>query len=418
MSKPRIAFVAPPFAGHLYPLLELAAAAQSAGYPVEVITGVAKLPAVAARNLPASSLPCLGGAALEQIANTDSAVGSNPRRLLAQLRASLALAVAARDQLGAMWRETPPDLVVADSVAISAGLVAQAMGVGWITTIATPFAIENRRGVPCYMGGWTEGDGIGYRLRDAAGRTLTRLAKHGMAVAVSGQLEALGTGVYRRDGTEACYSPEAILGFGLTELEFSRDWPSCFRMIGPIFANPETAQPPPLLATDRPNILISLGTHLPWAKKNLAADVAWLAAKLPSMHFTVTLGQPERMGDAMIRLADNAVMLPFLSYQNALGHFDAVIHHGGAGISYACIAMGRRAIVVPHDYDQFDYAARIAAKGAGLRVKHLRSPQMLAALDQIMASDTCPGLPALRAAAARYDPSNAFLDVVDRMTGG
>ncbi|ASG25050.1 glycosyltransferase [Nitrospirillum viridazoti] len=418
MTRPRIVFVAPPFAGHLYPLLELAMAAQAAGYRVEVITGAAKLPSVTASGLTASALPCLSGVSLERIVDTNRAVGGNPLRLLKQLRASLEVAVAARDQLLALWRVAPPDLVVADSVAVSAGLAAQALGIGWITTIATPFTIENRRGVPCYMGGWTEGSGLGHRLRDAAGRILTRMAKRGMALAVSDLLSALGSGVYREDGTEACYSPRSILGFGLTELEFNRDWPLHFQMIGPVFANPEVESPAPPLASGRPNVLVSLGTHLPWAKKTLAADMAWFAAQRPDLHFVATLGHPERMDEAAIYLARNAVMVPFLSYRTHLGCFDAVIHHGGAGISYAAISLGRPAIVVPHDYDQFDYAARIVAKGAGLRVRRLRSPEMLAALDGIMAPDTCPGLSALAAAAAGYDPHAAFLEVVDSMTGG
>lgn len=418
MNRPRITFVAPPFAGHLYPLLDLALAAQAAGYAVEIITGAAKLPTITACGLAVSSLPCLSGASLERIADTDRAIGSNPLRLLAQLRASLTVAVAACDQLRALWRTVPPDLVVADSVALSAGLVAQELGIGWITTIATPFAIENRRGVPCYMGGWTEGRGPGHRIRDAAGRMLTQMAKRAMALAASDLLSALGSGVYRADGSEASYSPHSILGFGLTELEFDRDWPACFRMIGPVFANPEMDGPSPPLTGDRPNILVSLGTHLPWAKKGLAADLTWLAAQRPDLHFIATLGDPERRGDDPVTVADNAVIMPFLSYQAHLGRFDAIIHHGGAGISYAAIARARPAIVVPHDYDQFDYAARIAAKGAGLRVRRLRSPEMLAALDRIMMPDACPGLPALAAAAALYDPRAAFLAVVDRMTGG
>ena len=37
--------------------------------------------------------------------------------------------------------EQPPDLVVADSVAPVGGLVCDELGIPWITTIATPFAI-------------------------------------------------------------------------------------------------------------------------------------------------------------------------------------------------------------------------------------------------------------------------------------
>jgi glyoxylase-like metal-dependent hydrolase (beta-lactamase superfamily II) len=48
-----------------------------------------------------------------------------------------------------------------------------------------------------------------------------------------------------------------------------------------------------------------------------------------------------------------------------------VVHHGGAGITYAAIRAGVPAVVLPQDYDQFDYAARIHAGGAGLLLQSL-----------------------------------------------
>lgn len=412
-----LCFVAPPFAGHLYPMLPLAAAAQAAGYRVEIVTGAAKRAAVAAAGLPARSLPCLAGSAMERIADTDQRVGSHPLRLLRQLRASLALSAQARDELAALWRQDRPDLVIADSVAIAAGLAADAAGITWINTIATPFALENRQGVPAYLGGWRPGDGVACRLRDAAGRAAIRSAKQGLAFLVRRELGALGARLYRADGAEAAYSPRAILGFGLTELEFDRDWPSAFTMIGPVFANPEPV-PVPDLPAGRPRVLVTLGTHLPWAKAHLAEDIVWLAQHRPGFCFIGSAGAPERSGEPLRQLAPNGWLLPFLPYAAGLGQFDAIIHHGGAGITYAALAHGLPSIVVPHDYDQFDYAARLSAKGAGLRVRRLRSRALLAALDRIGRPETCPGLPGLKAAAAAYRPAERFLSIVDSIIGG
>ncbi len=415
MIPKRISFVAPPFAGHLNPLLELATAAADAGYQVTVVTGTARLAAVATLGLRGVALPCLAGQPMERIADTERRVGSHPGRLLDQLRRSLTLMATARDELSALWHTEPPDLVVADSVAAAAGLAAHRLGLPWITTIATPFALECRRGVPSYLGGWSEGTTLFHRLRDAAGRAVVRGVKRSLAMAVRRQLATLETGVYRADGSEACYSPTAILGFGLHELEFQRDWPAVFRMIGPCFRNPEPIGMPSL-PPGGPRVLVTLGTHLPWAKATLADDLAWLAARRPNLVLVGSLGMAAAGTDGR-PLAANAVLFPFLPYAAGLPWFDAVIHHGGAGITYAAIAAGKPAVVVPHDYDQFDYAARVVAKGAGLRVARLRSQATLTALDRVLAPAALPALAGLAAAAARYRPGAAFLAEVAQLVG-
>ena len=415
-SRPkRIACVAPPFAGHVNPMLDMADAAAQAGYQATVITGVAKLPVIAALGLRGIVLPCLGGDRLERIADTERQVGGNPLRLLAQLRAALDLMVTARDELLALWRVEPPDLVVADSVAVAAGLAAEALGLPWITTIATPFALECRRGVPSYVGGWSEGAGTFHRLRDAAGRRLIRGVKRGLGFGVRRSLARLGAGVYRADGSESAYSPTAILGFGMLELEFDRDWPAAFRMIGPSFRNFEPMAPP-VLPAGRPRVLVTLGTHLPWAKAALAEDLRWLAGQRPDVSFVGSLGNSQESGGERA-LAPNAELHPFLPYTAVLPSFDAVIHHGGAGITYAAITAGKPAVAVPHDYDQFDFAARIVAKGAGLRVARLRSPATLAAIDRVLAPEGFPALAGLAAAAARYQPRARFVAEVSRLIG-
>jgi UDP:flavonoid glycosyltransferase YjiC (YdhE family) len=415
MTVKRISFVAPPFAGHLNPLLELAKAASIAGYEVTMITGEAKIPSVMALGIHATALMCLNDKKLERIANTEKPVRGNPLRLFDQLQRSLAVVTEARREIKTLWQNARPDLVVADSVAVAAGLAATDLGLPWITTIATPFAIECRSGTPSYVGGWSEGSTILHKLRNAAGRFLVRRVKKGLAYAVRHQLAILGTEVYRSNGSEACYSPTSILGFGLRELEFERDWPPPFRMIGPLYRNPEPVAMPTLPST-RPRVLVTLGTHLPWAKSKLAEDIIWLAAHRPRISFIGSLGDIGSNNEALA-LADNATLHNFIPYSEGLPSFDAIIHHGGAGITYAAIAAGKPAIVVPHDYDQFDYAARIVAKGAGLRVARLRSKATLAALDRVLIPENFSNLSKLAEAAKHYKPHEAFLAEVTKLIG-
>ena len=67
------------------------------------------------------------------------------------------------------------------------------------------------------------------------------------------------------------------------------------------------------------------------------------------------------------------VITDYLPYTGHLDSFDYVIHHGGAGITYNCIKYKKPSLVVPHDYDQFDFAARIEYFGTGIRAGNIRN---------------------------------------------
>ena len=52
---------------------------------------------------------------------------------------------------------------------------------------------------------------------------------------------------------------------------------------------------------------------------------------------------------------------------------DYVIHHGGAGIFYQCIEFKKPALILPHDYDQFDYAIRGVEAGIAFQAHRNRT---------------------------------------------
>ena len=88
-----------------------------------------------------------------------------------------------------------------------------------------------------------------------------------------------------------------------------------------------------------------------------------------------------------------------------------MVHHGGAGITYAAILHGKPSLVVPHDYDQFDFAARIEHHGLGRRARTLNAR----ALGSVLSRPAWPALTPMQAAARRYRPAAAFLEVVALM---
>jgi UDP:flavonoid glycosyltransferase YjiC (YdhE family) len=404
-----IAFVAPPFAGHLNPLVALARGAMAAGHTVEVLTGPGKVDVVREAGVPAATLPTLGNT-LETIVDTSGRVGSNPLALAQQMRAVFGVLGGIRDDLAARWRAARPDVVVADFIAVPAGLAADVLGIPWITAIRGAFQLEGRRGPPSYLGGLEPWPGPLGAARDRLGWLAVRWGKDALAACFAPDLRRLGLRRRRPDGGEGMYSPYRILAIELKELEFDRDWPPQVRFIGSIADNPE--RPMALeLPSGRPRVLVTLGTHLPWAKATLAEDAAALASQLPEVAFLVSMGRAQGADPRPRQAAANVFVYDFVPYTQYLPEMDAVIHHGGAGVTGACIHAGKPALVFPRDYDQFDFAARIAHYGLGLRVDRLDSAATAAALRRVLTEDM-PAVARFQAIARRYDPVAGFLSEV------
>jgi len=134
----------------------------------------------------------------------------------------------------------------------------------------------------------------------------------------------------------------------------------------------------------------------------------------------ISLGELEAASPTPVRTAGNVSVYPYVSYDRQLGHVDrfaAVVHHGGAGITYSCIRAALPCLVWPRDYDQFDFAARIAHRGLGLTIRELGTPASARALDRLL-HDFDPGpLAAMSAARARYDPYAACAAVIREAAG-
>lgn len=414
----RLTLVAPPFAGHLNPLLAIGKRLAAQGHELTFITGPRKAALIESCGFAVDPVSQADPGAMERIADTPYPVRGRPLRLGRQLRDNLALMSAIRPEIEASFARRRPDLVIADFCAPLAGLICDRLGIPWITTIPTPLALETRRGTPSYMGGWGPPRHFGHRFRDAAGRAMTRAAKRSFGIAFAGAFRSLGTTVYREDGSEAAYSTAAILGLGMTELELDRDWPAAFRMIGPVTESPEP-ESLPLDLPDGPRlVLVTLGTHLAWAKRDLAERVGRLARAFPRYGFVISLGDLASASRTPVRVAGdvgNVSVYPYVSYDRHLDRFAAVLHHGGAGITYSCIRAARPSLVWPRDYDQFDFAARIAHRGLGLTVRDPGAPAAARALDRLL-HDFDPGpLAAMSAALERYDPWSACADVIHRL---
>jgi UDP:flavonoid glycosyltransferase YjiC (YdhE family) len=361
----RIDFLAPPFSGHLHPILGMARMAQQY-YDVRVLSTEAGVERIRAAGLEA--VPLMRGAdhLLDRITNPPYAVRSNPLRLYRQFQEAAKLLGQLGTEIGDLYRREAPQLLIADYTLPAAGLAAQRAGVSWWTSLPSPCVLETPDGPPAYFGGLSIARSPVGRWRDACGRRLVRFFKQGIFRMHGRSLRSAGiSSPYRTDGSEAVYSPEKILALGLPELEFPRQWPKTVQFVGPMLYTPPNSGVEPEFREGHRHVLISLGTHLAWCKDEFATRMSGVANSLSDVVFHFSDGAPDA---PYARSRSNFQRLPFVDYGRWLSRYDLVIHHGGAGIMYYCIAHAKPSLVYPVDYDQFDHAARLVHANLAVRV--------------------------------------------------
>ena len=416
MKKIKIDVVAVPLSGHLYPTLNLLAPLlQNPQYEIRLFTGPQKKAVAEAVGF--QVLPILEGHVkeFEQAANNKEQLGIISA--YRQLSASLDLINLVSDQLIQEWTNHRPDIAIVDFITLSGGLVAEQMGIPWITTMATQFAIETTDGPPCFFGGMGTPQNSWQALEQFLGRKITCLGKRIVTFLLRDRLRRYHFKVYNQKGQETIYSPYSILGIGMKEVELKKGFPEHYRWVGPFGASVETVEDYPLdlsLFAGRKKVLVSCGTQLEWARENLIYQAKQLANAHPDCHFFVTRGVG---GEAFQceHLMENLSLVSYLPYKEYIPQMDYVIHHGGAGIFYQCIIYGKPALILPHDYDQFDYAVRGVEAGVAYTAKRDNSKVIGQVFEELLAKENWPELETLRQAAQSYNPTEILESEIHRM---
>ena len=411
----KIELLAPPYSGHLHPVLAIARALQSE-HEVTVLGTPGSQRAIEACGLQGHTvLTPEDEAGLWALANPAKPVRANPLRLHAQIRQTLGLMARLHAALTHRWAVQRPDLVVADFTLPTAGLLATRLGIRWWTSLPSPCVLETPDGPPPYLGGLRPSTGPLDDLGHAAARGLTRLFKRGVHAWHKAPMQTLELpSMYRADGSEAVYSAECILALGVPELEFARQWPDALHFVGPMLCTPPTDAPPPPFLPGARHLLVTAGTHLDWAKQALMEAAAALAQRHPDWQVHVSQGRQDGGTLAPPHAPPNLHALAFVDYERYLARYDLVLHHGGAGVMYHALCAGVPSLVHPLDYDQFDHAARLQARRAGLWVRKLAD--LPAAFDRALAdASVFDGLPALQEAVRQQIDAQQMAALVRRL---
>ena len=416
MKSIKIDVVVVPLSGHLYPTMNLLAPLlNNPQYEIRLFTGPQKKAVAEAAGF--NVVTILEGhiEEFEKAANNDEQLGI--LSAYQQLSASLDLINLVSDQLSEEWRENRPDIVIADFITLSGGLVANQLGIPWITTMATQFVLETTDGPPCLIGGMGSPKNGWDASIQYVGRKATRLVKRIVSFLLRDRLKRYDFKLYNQLDQETIYSPYSILGIGMKEVELKKGFPEHYKWVGPSGASVEAGKDYPLDLSIFPNqkkVLVTCGTQLAWAKENHIYQAKQLAKAHPDCHFFVTRG----VGGEVFQcenLMENLSVVSYLPYKEYIPQMDYVIHHGGAGIFYQCIIYGKPALILPHDYDQFDYAVRGVEAGVALSANKEDTRAIGQAFDNLLAKEDWSELEILRQAAQSYHPTEILESEIHRL---
>jgi UDP:flavonoid glycosyltransferase YjiC (YdhE family) len=381
----RVTVIAGGDPGHVFPAAALTQALVNRGHVALLCTGESWIPALARDGIPAIAMP-------------RPAPNPEPDGLRRLRQTSRRLA----PQIAAALAAFGPDLVVADVMTPSGGLVAGLLDVPWIQLVPHPLQDPSRY-LPPSSSGLAAARGPLGRLRDQRLYRITSEQWRQGDLARERDRERLGLPPDRG-------APLGRLIASLAALEARRpDWPAATFQVGPLEWDPTRIElvPPP---GDGPLLLLS-GTTVAGATTGLAeATLIGLAGRGVRVAWTVLSPPEDGLPDWVT--AGPGRQEPLISAAAA------VICGGGHGILAKALTRGRPVITVPGGGEQRENADRVHRAGLGVKILPNRlTPRRLAdAVQQVLtdprfahAAGSCRPRPGERGSGDRA------VDVVERL---
>lgn len=259
--------------------------------------------------------------------------------------------------LGPLIETFRPDVMVNDILTLAPALAADLAGIPRATLVPHIYPVTER-GMPFFAVGMMP-------PRTALGRKLWRSA--------SGLLET-GLRRGRREWNEqrarlglppeerlhGAQSQLLTLVATFPQLEYPRAWPEHVQVTGPMeFELPyEDVSLPP---GDDPLVLVAPSTSKDPHSRLLRAALDGLADEPVRVLATTNRVRPMRP----IAVPDNAVLVEWVSYSQALKQASLVICHGGHGTVARCLAAGVPVLLTPVAGDMAETAIRVDWAGLG-----------------------------------------------------
>ncbi|MDJ1371180.1 glycosyltransferase [Gulosibacter molinativorax] len=379
--------MAMPLAGHVAPVLAVAAELVGRGHDVRVYTGRAyrerveatgaswlgwqRAPDFDEHDLETTFPRLRGRPGIGQVITNlaDLFIGTAPGQV-ADLR----------DE----WQREPWDILVAEESTVAPRLCAESLGCHWVTLAVLPLGLPSREGPPNGLG-LLPGHGPVGKARDALLRSLTPALGSALGPALSRARRAAGLSPSRLPFDRAVFSSELILASGVPALDHHRtDRPKHLRWVGNLTAMGVTPRTSSGLLPDWWSDLDGkVVVHVTQGTFNIDPTdlIRPTLEALADLDLIVVVTTGRRGHDRLpFSVPCNARVAGFIPYDLLLPRVDAMVTNGGWGGTLGALAHGIPLVIAGGDLDKPEIAARVEASGAAVNLRNGRpSPRQVGA---------------------------------------
>jgi UDP:flavonoid glycosyltransferase YjiC (YdhE family) len=377
----RVALVAGPEPGHVFPAIALCLRLAAAGDDPVLLTGTGWLDTARRAGLDAIELLGLD----PDESDDDNDAGAKLHHRAARM-AALNLPV---------LRDLQPDLVVADVITVCGGMAAELAGIPWIELSPHPLYLPSW-GLPPIGSGLSPGSGLRGRVRDSIMRAFTARS---MRVGGRQRTQARqGIGLPAEDP-----GPRRRLIATLPALEVPRpDWPAEAVVVGPLHFEPTSAvlELPP---GEGPVVVVA-----PSTASTGTAGLAELALEHLIPGETLPVGSRLVVSQLVSSRpgGDDVAVPPWAvvglgRQDDLLRQADVVVCGGGHGMLSKTLLAGVPMVVVPGGGDQWELANRVVRQGSARLVRPVNADAVIAGVTEVLSD------PGYRQAARRAGDSIA-----------
>ena len=270
-------------------------------------------------------------------------------------------------ELPAAFEDLRIDAVLGDQMEAAGGLVAEALGLPFIS-VACALPVNREAGIPLPVMPFDYA--VGERaLHMAEGSTRVydwMMTPHRRAI----EAETRRLGIPVRGALHECLSPIAQISQTVAAFDFPRkQLPPGFHHVGPLRAAshqaPARIEALPAIVPDRPFIFASLGT-LQGHRFDLFKRIAKACRQLDAQLLIAHCGGLDARQAAALETIGSTRVCAFAPQEAALARADAVVSHAGLNTAMDAVANNTPILALPIAFDQPGVAARIRHAGVGL----------------------------------------------------
>jgi rhamnosyltransferase subunit B len=267
------------------------------------------------------------------------------------------------------------DLMIAGEIVFAAPLVAEKLGLPWVSEVLSPFSFYSAYDPPVspYAASLALLYGINWRLNRVfieASRLLLRPWWE--------PVRRLRSDLGLRPGGDPLFrdkfSAELILALFSPEIASPQpDWPRNTVQPGYVFYDRDEAQaglPPELeafLEAGEAPIVFTLGSSAVHDPRGFF-DQSSRAAQMLHRRAVFLIGDNPPPAE----MKGGSIAIPYAPFSELFPRAAVVVHQGGSGTTAQALRAGRPALIMPCGFDQPDNAARVKRTGAGLTVSRDR----------------------------------------------